>query len=163
MRELFASAPVQLWKNIHLHLPQAGTPNKSTHMVSNEARKQPLFFSCDCLSTIMVRSVNCLNPIYTRYAVQVRLIGAKPILQVRRWNRQTGPLVKKSLNNNQTTKPQATATRAQPATATRNPPARLPVARAKERTANNKRLHEETNQGTSERTLKPPRQRTYLW
>ena len=48
-------------------------------------------FSCNCLSTIMVRSVNCLKPKYTRKAVQVRLIGAKPIVQVRRWNIHVGP------------------------------------------------------------------------
>ena len=42
------------------------------------------FFSCNCLSTIMVRSVNCSNPKYTHYAVQVRLIRAKSIVQVRR-------------------------------------------------------------------------------
>ena len=42
------------------------------------------FFFRDCLSTIMVRSVNCSYSISEYITVQVRLIGAKPIVQVRR-------------------------------------------------------------------------------
>ena len=45
------------------------------------------FFSCDCLLAIKARSSKCLS-----YSAQVRLIGAKPIVQVRRWNSQVGPL-----------------------------------------------------------------------
>ena len=88
------------------------------------------FFSCDCLLAIRARSSKCLS-----YSAQVRLIGAKPIVQVRRWNSQVGPL-RRSLIQTQQKQATKKATRAQPATATRNPPARLPVARAKERTAN---------------------------
>ena len=36
-------------------------------------------------------SGRCLKLKYTRNAVQVRLIGAKPIVQVRRWNIHLGP------------------------------------------------------------------------
>ena len=42
-----------------------------------------LFFSCVCLMASMARSVNCLG---RKKAVQVHLIGAKPIVQVRGWN-----------------------------------------------------------------------------
>ena len=42
------------------------------------------FFSRNCLSAIMARSVNCLCPNCPNYSVQVRLIGARPIVQVRR-------------------------------------------------------------------------------
>ena len=40
-----------------------------------------LFFSCVCLLASMARSVNCLG---RKNAVQVHLIGAKPIVQVKR-------------------------------------------------------------------------------
>ena len=40
----------------------------------------PLFFSCVCLMASMARSVNCLGQ---KKAVQVHLIGAKPIVQVK--------------------------------------------------------------------------------
>ena len=39
------------------------------------------FFSCVCLLASMARSVNCLG---RKKAVQVHLIGAKPIVQVKR-------------------------------------------------------------------------------
>ena len=39
------------------------------------------FFSCVCLMASMARSVNCLGQ---KNAVQVHLIGAKPIVQVKR-------------------------------------------------------------------------------
>ena len=39
------------------------------------------FFSCGCLLASMARSVNCLG---RKNAVQVHLIGAKPIVQVKR-------------------------------------------------------------------------------
>ena len=39
------------------------------------------FFSCVCLLASMARSVNCLG---RKNAVQVHLIGAKPIVQVKR-------------------------------------------------------------------------------
>ena len=151
----------------------------------------------------MLRLVNCLNPIHTRYAAQVHLIGAKPIVQVRRQNKQIeplakklsffvvflgkgfffprlpigqygpvsqlsrseerctgpfnwgeahcagekvkrkiGPFLRKSLKNQTRTRTQQKG--AQPATATRNPLARLPGARAKEETnPTNKRLHQQ--------------------
>ena len=38
------------------------------------------FFSCVCLMASMARSVNCLGQ---KNAVQVHLIGAKPIVQVK--------------------------------------------------------------------------------
>ena len=41
------------------------------------------FFSRVCLMASMARSVNCLGQ---KNAVQVHLIGAKPIVQVKRWN-----------------------------------------------------------------------------
>ena len=40
-----------------------------------------VFFSCVCLLASMARSVNCLG---RKKAVQVHLIGAKPIVQVKR-------------------------------------------------------------------------------
>ena len=40
-----------------------------------------IFFSCVCLMASMARSVNCLGQ---KNAVQVHLIGAKPIVQVKR-------------------------------------------------------------------------------
>ena len=40
-------------------------------------------FSCVCLMASMARSVNCHGQ---KNAVQVHLIGAKPIVQVKRWN-----------------------------------------------------------------------------
>ena len=40
-----------------------------------------LFFSCGCLLASMARSVNCHG---RKSAVQVHLIGAKPIVQVKR-------------------------------------------------------------------------------
>ena len=63
--------------------------------------------------------------------------------------KQTRRTIKKKSHEKHPTKQQRTATRAQPATATRNPPARLPV----ERTAKHQRLHVGTNRGTPERTL----------
>ena len=42
---------------------------------------QQTFFSCGCLLASMARSVNCLG---RKSAVQVHLIGAKPIVQVKR-------------------------------------------------------------------------------
>ena len=42
---------------------------------------QNVFFSCVCLLASMARSVNCLG---RKKAVQVHLIGAKPIVQVKR-------------------------------------------------------------------------------
>ena len=118
---LFARVPILLKKSsasvrlrCHLHHPRGGTGHwlPFLKMDKGSAKVAPaalmlealvwnpcevfpnrtFIFFCDCLSTIMVRSVNCLDPIYTRNAVQVRLIGAKPIVQVRRWNRQVGPL-----------------------------------------------------------------------
>ena len=44
-------------------------------------RSRRLFFSCVCLMASMARSVNCLG---RKKAVQVHLIGAKPIVQVKR-------------------------------------------------------------------------------
>ena len=72
----------------------------------------------------MARSVDCLiqNILDT---VQVHLIGAEPIVQVKKWN------IKKDHSYRSLTKNKHTADRARPATATRNPPARLPGARAK--------------------------------
>ena len=43
--------------------------------------RNSLFFSCVCLLASMARSVNCLG---RKKAVQVHLIGAKPIVQVKR-------------------------------------------------------------------------------
>ena len=45
------------------------------------ASRAQLFFSCVCLMASMARSVNCLG---RKKAVQVHLIGAKPIVQVKR-------------------------------------------------------------------------------
>ena len=42
---------------------------------------ESVFFSCVCLLASMARSVNCLG---RKKAVQVHLIGAKPIVQVKR-------------------------------------------------------------------------------
>ena len=57
--------------------------------------------------------------------------------------------MKSQLNRNKTT-----TNRAQPTTTTRNPPARLPGARVTKDNDEPQRFQEETNQGTSERTLK---------
>ena len=46
----------------------------------------------DCLSTIMVRSVNCSHHFNLHETIQVRLIGAKPIVQVKRRNETLGPV-----------------------------------------------------------------------
>ena len=72
----------------------------------------------------MARSVECLiqNILDT---VQVHLIGAAPIVQVKKWN------VRQDHSYRSLTKTKQTANRARPATATRNPPAKLPGARAK--------------------------------
>ena len=43
-----------------------------------------VIFSCDCLSTKMVRSVKCPTQELLSITILVRLIGAKPIVQVRR-------------------------------------------------------------------------------
>ena len=109
------------------------------HARSHRTRPQSMsscdaFFFRNCVSAIMARSVNCLCPNCPNYSVQVRLIGRGPLC---RWEgetvKQVGPLLRSLIITTQNK--QATATRAQPATATRNPPARLPVARATERTA----------------------------
>ena len=72
----------------------------------------------------MARSVNCLGQ---KKLYQVHLIGTKPIVQVKTWNEgqdhSSGSLL-------QTKQEQQHNKGAQPATATRNPPARLPSARA---------------------------------
>ena len=54
-----------------------------------------LFFSCDCLMASMARSVECLiqNILDT---VQVHLIGAAPIVQVKKVRRKIGPFLQKS-------------------------------------------------------------------
>ena len=89
----------------------------------------------------MARSVNCLGQ---KKAVQVHLIGAKPIVQVKTWNEgqdhSCGSLLrtKQEQEHNQG---------AQPATATRNPPAMLLGARA-EKTNHNKQETSKTNLGT---------------
>ena len=44
------------------------------------SKKMNCFFSCICLMASMARSVNCLGQ---KKAVQVHLIGAKPIVQVK--------------------------------------------------------------------------------
>ena len=89
----------------------------------------------------MARSVNCLGQ---KKAVQVHLIGAKPIVQVKKWNEgqdhSSGSLLR-------TKQEQQHNRGAQPATATRNPPARLPGARA-EKTNHNKQETSKTNLGT---------------
>ena len=58
------------------------------------------FFSCVCLMASMARSVNCLGQ---KKAVQVHLIGAKPIVQVKRWNERQdhscGSLYEPNKNN----------------------------------------------------------------
>ena len=41
------------------------------------------FFSCDCLTASMARSVDCLIQ-YILDTVQVHLIGAEPIVQVKK-------------------------------------------------------------------------------
>ena len=46
-----------------------------------ELESRGTFFSCVCLMASMARSVNCLGQ---KNAVQVHLIGAKPIVQVKR-------------------------------------------------------------------------------
>ena len=46
-------------------------------------KKREIFFSCGCLLASMARSVNCHG---RKSAVQVHLIGAKPIVQVKRGN-----------------------------------------------------------------------------
>ena len=85
----------------------------------------------------MARSVNCLG---RKKAVQVHLIGAKPILQVKRWGTKDRTIpVEVSMNRTKQQNNQG----ARPATATRNPPARLPGARAKEENNHNK---QETSQ-----------------
>ena len=62
-----------------------------------------LFFFCVCLMASMTRSVNCLGQ---KNAVQVHLIGAKPIVQVKRWNERqnhsSGSLYEPNKNNNTT-------------------------------------------------------------
>ena len=89
----------------------------------------------------MARSVNCLGQ---KKAVQVHLIGAKPIVQVKKWiegqDHSSGSLL-------QTKQEQQHNKGTQPATATRNPPARLPGARA-EKTNHNKQETLKTNLGT---------------
>ena len=89
----------------------------------------------------MARSVNCLGK---KKAVQVHLIGAKSIVQVKKVKRRTEPFQRKSL---QTKQEQQHNTGAQPVTATRNPPARLPGARA-EKTKHHKQEASKTDLGT---------------
>ena len=60
--------------------------------------------------------------------------------------RKIGPFLRKSLKNQTRTRTQQKG--AQPATATRNPPARLPGARAKEENNHNKQETSQTNLGT---------------
>ena len=87
----------------------------------------------------MARSVNCLGQ---KKAVQVHLIGTKPIVQVKTWNEgqdhSSGSLLR-------TKQEQQHNKGAQPATATRNPPARLPGAQA-----------EKNNQSTQETSQTDP-------
>ena len=66
---------------VKLEIPISGT---AIQIQQQALQLDQAFFSCDCLSAIMARSVNCLDPTYLSYAVQVRLIEAKPIVQVRR-------------------------------------------------------------------------------
>ena len=55
--------------------------HSSRHGNVNSCFKPLFFFSCICLMASMARSVNCLG---RKKAVQVHLIGAKPIVQVKR-------------------------------------------------------------------------------
>ena len=56
-------------------IPKEGKPGETLCGI------QVLFFSCVCLMASMARSVNCHGQ---KNAVQVHLIGAEPIVQVKR-------------------------------------------------------------------------------
>ena len=61
-------------------------PSLPVFFFRGRGRRHPTkghFFSCGCLLASMARSVNCHG---RKSAVQVHLIGAKPIVQVKRWN-----------------------------------------------------------------------------
>ena len=111
------------------HSPWQKQRKESSFSFFCELERQD-FFSCDCLMASMARSVECLNRKLD--AVQVHLIGAVPIVQVKKWNEEQDHSYR-SLTQTSKTK------RARPATATRNPPARLPGARAKKQQQNTKR------------------------
>ena len=65
---------------ISINNPPDGFPRECFSLF---IRWRRIFFSCVCLLASMARSVNCLG---RKNAVQVHLIGAKPIVQVKRWN-----------------------------------------------------------------------------
>ena len=56
-------------------------PKRSETVLTTKDIHQLLSFSCGCLLASMARSVNCHG---RKSAVQVHLIGAKPIVQVKR-------------------------------------------------------------------------------
>ena len=63
-----------------VHPVSAWSPERNTHSFLALAVS---FFSCVCPMASMARSVNCHGQ---KNAVQVHLIGAEPIVQVKRWN-----------------------------------------------------------------------------